>query len=158
MVDNVVDCGRRRLFGLGATALLVGAWPGLVFAQQGPDKRKIGVIGSGNIGGTIGGLWVQAGHPVLFSSRHPEELTKMTADLGPLAKLGTVDDALAFGDVILLAVPYKAVPQLSKDYGPKFAGKVVLDADNPGLWAYHCHNMYHLAAGMFTTVVYEGFT
>ena|SRR5262245_16618387 len=130
MVDNVVDCGRRRLFGLGATALLVGAWPGLVFAQQGPDKRKIGVIGSGNIGGTIGGLWVQAGHPVLFSSRHPEELTKMTADLGPLAKLGTVDDALAFGDVILLAVPYKAVPQLSKDYGPKFAGKVVLDADN----------------------------
>ena len=36
--------------------------------------------------------------------------------------------------------------------------KVVFDADNPGLWAYHCHNLYHMAAGMFTTVVYEGFT
>ena len=35
--------------------------------------------------------------------------------------------------------------------------KVVFDADNPGLWAYHCHNLYHMAAGMFTTVVYEGF-
>jgi FtsP/CotA-like multicopper oxidase with cupredoxin domain len=35
--------------------------------------------------------------------------------------------------------------------------KVVFDTDNPGLWAYHCHNLYHLAAGMFTTVVYDGF-
>jgi FtsP/CotA-like multicopper oxidase with cupredoxin domain len=36
--------------------------------------------------------------------------------------------------------------------------KVVFDADNPGLWAYHCHNLYHMEAGMFTTVVYEGFS
>jgi FtsP/CotA-like multicopper oxidase with cupredoxin domain len=35
--------------------------------------------------------------------------------------------------------------------------KVVFDADNPGLWAYHCHNLYHMEAGMFATVVYEGF-
>src|SRR5262250_1262847 len=115
-----------RLFGIVALAFSFGTLPSTTSAQTTPKASpiKIGVIGSGNIGGTIGGLWVQAGHPVLFSSRHPEELTKMTADLGPLAKLGTV------GDVILLAVPYKAVPQLSKDYGPKFAGKVVLDADN----------------------------
>jgi predicted dinucleotide-binding enzyme len=39
-------------------------------------------------------------------------------------------EALAFGDAILLAVPYKAVPQLAKDYAPQFAGKVVLDAGN----------------------------
>jgi FtsP/CotA-like multicopper oxidase with cupredoxin domain len=36
--------------------------------------------------------------------------------------------------------------------------KVVFDADNPGLWAYHCHNLYHMEAGMFSTVVYEGFS
>lgn len=36
--------------------------------------------------------------------------------------------------------------------------KVVFDADNPGLWTYHCHNLYHMEAGMFTTMVYEGFT
>ena len=41
---------------------------------------------------------------------------------------------------------------------PRTTVKVVFDADNPGLWAYHCHNLYHLATGMFTTVVYEGFT
>jgi FtsP/CotA-like multicopper oxidase with cupredoxin domain len=40
---------------------------------------------------------------------------------------------------------------------PSTTVKVAFDADNPGLWAYHCHNLYHLAVGMFTTVVYEGF-
>ena len=40
---------------------------------------------------------------------------------------------------------------------PRTTVKVIFDADNPGLWAYHSHNLYHMAAGMFTTVVYEGF-
>ena len=50
--------------------------------------------------------------------------------LGPLAKAGTVSEALDFGDVILVAVPYKAIPELAKDYGPKFAGKIVIDPAN----------------------------
>jgi FtsP/CotA-like multicopper oxidase with cupredoxin domain len=41
---------------------------------------------------------------------------------------------------------------------PQATVKVVFDADNPGLWAYHCHNLYHMDAGMFATVVYEGFS
>ena len=41
---------------------------------------------------------------------------------------------------------------------PRTTVKVIFDADNPGLWAYHCHNLYHMAAGMFTTLVYEGFS
>jgi FtsP/CotA-like multicopper oxidase with cupredoxin domain len=41
---------------------------------------------------------------------------------------------------------------------PRSTVKVVLDADNPGLWAFHCHNLYHMEAGMFTTMVYRGFT
>lgn len=41
---------------------------------------------------------------------------------------------------------------------PMMTVKVVFDADNPGLWPYHCHNLFHMAAGMFTTVVYRGFT
>jgi FtsP/CotA-like multicopper oxidase with cupredoxin domain len=40
---------------------------------------------------------------------------------------------------------------------PRTTVKVVFDADNPGLWAFHCHNLYHMAAGMFATVVYRGF-
>src|SRR5258708_28876410 len=91
---------------------------------------KIGVIGAGHIGGTIGGLWTKAGHPVLFSSRHPEELQDLVARLGPLAQAGTVDQAIAFGDVVFIAVPYGALPQIGRDYGKSLAGKIVLDADN----------------------------
>jgi len=40
---------------------------------------------------------------------------------------------------------------------PMATVKIVFDADNPGLWAFHCHNLYHMEAGMFATVVYEGF-
>ena len=131
MTDDVVDHGRRRLLRIAASVLLAAAaLPRLACAQPAADKIKIGVIGAGNIGGTIGGFWVKAGHPVMFSSRHPEELKPLTDRLGPLAKAGTVAEALAFGDAVLLAVPYKAVPQLAKDYAPQFAGKVVLDAGN----------------------------
>lgn len=130
MPANIIDRERRGLLRIGAAAVLAYSLPRLAFGQPATDKLKIGIIGSGHIGSTIGGFWVKAGHPVLFSSRHPEELKKLTDELGPLAKAGTVDDALAFGEVILLAVPYRAIPQIAKDYGPKFAGKVVLDADN----------------------------
>jgi predicted dinucleotide-binding enzyme len=129
MSHNNIDRGRRG-FLLASAAGLIAAPFARIGRAQAADPIKVGVIGSGKIGGTIGGLWVKAGHPVLFSSRHPEELKPLTDSLGPLAKAGTVDDALAFGEVIFLAVPYKAIPQISKDYGPKFSGKVVLDADN----------------------------
>ena len=39
---------------------------------------------------------------------------------------------------------------------PKSATKVIFDANNPGIWAFHCHILYHLAAGMFTVLKYEG--
>jgi predicted dinucleotide-binding enzyme len=91
---------------------------------------KIGIIGAGHIGGTIGELWVKAGQPVFFSSRHPEELKDLVARLGPLAQAGTVDQAVGFGDVVFLAVPYGALPQIGKDYGKLLAGKIVLEADN----------------------------
>ena len=91
---------------------------------------KIGIIGSGNIGSTLGTLWVKAGHQVLFSSRHPENLQQLVDSLGPLARAGTVEEALSFGDVVFIGVPYGAYPQLGKDYAKQFAGKIVLDAGN----------------------------
>ena len=91
---------------------------------------KIATIGAGHIGGTLGSLWVKAGHPVMFSSRHPEELASLVQGLGSLAKSGTVAEAIAFGDAVLIAVPYGAYPQLGKDYASQLAGKVVLDAGN----------------------------
>jgi predicted dinucleotide-binding enzyme len=122
---------RRTIVGAGgalAVAALLRPWRAQ--AQASGTKLKIGVIGSGKIGGTIGGLWIKAGHPVVFSSRHPEQLKDMVGTLGSLAQAGTVEQAIASGDVLFVAVPYGALPQIGKDYGGAMKGKVVLDACN----------------------------
>jgi 8-hydroxy-5-deazaflavin:NADPH oxidoreductase len=125
-----VDRGRRALIGAGGALILsAGFWPGRAPAQA-AAKMPIGIIGSGHIGGTIGGLWVKDGHKVLFSSRHPEELKDLVESLGANAQAGTVEQAIAFGDVIFIAVPYGALPQLGQDYGAGLKGKIVLDACN----------------------------
>ncbi len=97
-------------------------------AAQG--KRRIGIIGSGHIGSTVGSLWVQAGHPVLFSSRHPETLKSLVDGLGSLAQAGTPQDAAAFGDVVFTAVPYGALPSIGRELSSALAGKVLIDAGN----------------------------
>jgi predicted dinucleotide-binding enzyme len=98
---------------------------------QTPRPMKIGVIGSGNIGGTVGELLAKAGHQVLFSSRNPDELKDLVGRVGPRGRAGTVKEAIAFGDVIFLGVPYSAMPQISADYKADLRGKIVLDAGNP---------------------------
>jgi 8-hydroxy-5-deazaflavin:NADPH oxidoreductase len=115
-----------------ALALVFGTLPRDAFGQPAipPSGARIGVIGSGNIGGTVGTLWVKAGHPVLFSSRHPENLKQLVDGLGPRARAGTVREALSFGEIIFIAVPYGAYPQIGKDYAREFSGKIVLDAGN----------------------------
>ena len=127
-----VDRDRRALLGAGGALILSAALlPTRSLAQtNGGNKLRIGVIGSGRIGGTIGGLWVKAGHPVLFSSRHPEELKDLVAGLGPLAQAGPVDQAITFGEVVFIAVPYGALPQIGRDYAAALKGKIVLDACN----------------------------
>ena len=125
------DGFRRALLGAGgAFALAAALRPWRVVAQTAGAKLPIGVIGSGRVGGTIGGLWVKAGHPVLFSSRHPEELKRMAGELGPLAQAGTVAQAIAFGGALFVAVPYGALPQLGQEFGDALKGKIVLDACN----------------------------
>lgn len=126
------DRSRRGLLvGTGAAALVLASRSLHVFGQgSAAAKQRIGVVGSGHIGGTIGGLWVKAGHPVMFSSRHPEELSDLVSQLGPLASADTVPKAIAFGDVLFFAVPYGALPQIGQDYGTAMKGKVALDACN----------------------------
>ncbi len=92
---------------------------------------KIGIVGSGKLGGAVGSRWVKAGHEVLFSSRHPEELKALVETLGPRARAGAVGEAIAFGDVVLIAVPYGALPQIGREHAAALAGKIVLDACNP---------------------------
>jgi len=121
---------RRALLGAGGFLAMAKILQPTRLLAQGSSPTRIGVIGSGNIGGTIGGLWVKKGHSVFFSSRHPEELKDMIAKLGSLAKAGTVEEAIAFGDVLFIAVPYGAIPQIGRDYSAKMKGKVMLDACN----------------------------
>lgn len=130
--DTVFDPRRRTVLSAGAGAILLACVDARRALAQSASatKMKIGVIGSGHIGGTIGGLWVKAGHPVLFSSRHPDELKEMVTKLGPLAQAGTVDQAIAFGDALCIAVPYGAIPKIGEEHRDALKGKIVLDACN----------------------------
>jgi 8-hydroxy-5-deazaflavin:NADPH oxidoreductase len=124
---------RREVVRLGALALL--SFPSLrrsALAQStsGREPLKIGTIGAGRMGGTLGTLWVKAGHPVMFSSQNPDETKSLVEGLGPLARAGSVDEAVAFGDVVLLAVPYSAYPELGKRHARALAGKVLIDLGN----------------------------
>jgi 8-hydroxy-5-deazaflavin:NADPH oxidoreductase len=112
--------------------LSAALWPAELRAQTKDGKMPIGTIGAGQIGSTIGRLWVKNGHRVFFSSRHPEELKDLEAGLGPLAQAGTVEQAIAFGDVVLLTIPYPALPQIGRDYAAQLKGKIVLDTCNAG--------------------------
>jgi predicted dinucleotide-binding enzyme len=93
--------------------------------------KKIGIVGSGHIGGTLGILLAQAGYEVLFSSRHPDTLKDLVKASGPTAGAGTVADAIAFGDVIVLSVPLKAIPDLDAETKAALKGKIVIDTSNP---------------------------
>jgi len=123
---------RRELLALAAA--LAGTLllrPGNAHAQaSGATPMRIGMIGSGRLGGTVGALWVKSGHPVMFSSRDPDQTAALAARLGPLARAGSVAEAIDFGEVVFLAVPYAAMPEIGRDFGARLAGKVVIDAGN----------------------------
>lgn len=112
---------------LGAVTL-GGSRPAQAQASQ---PMKIGIIGTGRIGGALARHWAKAGHEVFVSSRHPEELQDLVKELGPRARAGTPKEAAAFGEVILVSVPYGAMPQLGSDLRAELAGKVILDTSNP---------------------------
>jgi len=91
---------------------------------------KIGIIGAGNIGATAARLFVHAGHEIAISnSRGPESLRELVTLLGPRAHAVTVDEAARFGDVVLLAVPWRSPKALPKPEAVE--GKIVIDAMNP---------------------------
>ncbi|MGC2461007.1 MAG: NAD(P)-binding domain-containing protein [Steroidobacteraceae bacterium] len=119
------------MLALSAVVILaVPASPG-VAAAAAAQPMKIGIIGAGKIGGTLASLWVKAGHEVLISSRHPDELKPLAQSLGPKAQVGTPREAAMFGDVVLISIPYGALPQVGKDLATVLAGKIVLDTGNP---------------------------
>jgi predicted dinucleotide-binding enzyme len=92
---------------------------------------NLGIIGSGNVGGTLGTRWAQAGHQVTFASRKPDskEMRDLVADAGPTARAAGVKDA-AKAEVIVLATPWPATEEIVRSAGD-LSGKVVIDVTNP---------------------------
>jgi 8-hydroxy-5-deazaflavin:NADPH oxidoreductase len=120
---------RALLVCLGLVACAVALGDARIAAAQEP--LKIGIIGTGRIGGALARHWVNAGHEVFVSSRHPEELAPLVKELGPRARAGTPREAAAFGSVVLVSVPYGAMPQIGADFAGELAGKVIIDTSNP---------------------------
>ncbi len=110
------------------TIPLAGQTPAAV--QEGRALR-IGMIGAGAMGAPIGLALAEAGHQVMWSSRNPAELMELIQQAAPRASAGYADAAIYSADVVFLAVPPSAIPQLGQDHGHLMQGKIVIDLTNP---------------------------
>jgi len=130
---GIPDFRRRDLLKVTGAAAALSVIPLTARVARGADsqKVKIGIIGSGHVGGALGAVWAKAGNEVMFSSRHLENDKKLAATIGANARAGTPQEAASFGQVLLFAVPYSAFPELIKSLGNSFKGKVVINASNP---------------------------
>jgi NADPH-dependent F420 reductase len=91
---------------------------------------RIGVIGTGRIGSSLGGQWAAKGHEVFFGSREPEKAAGVAAEVGGQARGGTILEAVAFGEVVLLAIPWAATADVIHVAG-SLVGKTLIDCTNP---------------------------
>jgi predicted dinucleotide-binding enzyme len=121
---------RRALVSLCAAVVLLCLAPH-GDAAGAPASERIGIVGAGKMGGNLAALWSKAGHTVMISSRHPEELRAQAAALGPNVQVGTPEQAAKFGPVVVIAIPYGAEPELGKELATELAHKVVIDLGNP---------------------------
>jgi predicted dinucleotide-binding enzyme len=93
---------------------------------------RIGIIGAGNVGGTLGRAWVQSGHDVLFGVPDPAsaKVRELVKGTGGKARAGSVAEAAAHGSVLVFATPWAATQDAVRKAGD-LAGKVILDCTNP---------------------------
>jgi predicted dinucleotide-binding enzyme len=127
------DFSRRDMLKVISAAAALSVLPiaSRIVEAADSQKMKIGIIGSGHVGSALGGVWAKAGNEVMFSSRDLDNDKKLAAEVGANARAGTPQEAAAFGQVILFAVPYSAFPELTKSLGNSLKGKVVINASNP---------------------------
>ncbi len=93
---------------------------------------KIAIIGTGNVGATLGSRWAQSGYQVVFGTRSPnaEKVQKLLSAAGEYASARNVSDAVTGADVVLIAVPWR-VTQATIAAAGDLTGKIVIDCTNP---------------------------
>ena len=93
---------------------------------------KIGIIGSGNVGSALGPRWAAAGHEIKYGVRNTArpELVGLLKKIGVRASAGSVAEAAAFGEIIVLTTPWNGTQAAIESAG-KLAGKIVVDCTNP---------------------------
>jgi predicted dinucleotide-binding enzyme len=121
---------RRRGFLILGPALLTVAAGG---AGAQPARPRIGFIGAGRIGGQLAAFWAHAGYPVMISARNLDPLKQLAARIGANVQVGTPAQAAAYGEIVVVTVPYGALPQVGRDYGAQIKGKIVIDTCNPNV-------------------------
>ncbi|MEU9236089.1 NADPH-dependent F420 reductase [Streptomyces subrutilus] len=97
------------------------------------DRRKhmrIGILGTGAMATALGAAWVRAGHDVRVGGRDTEAASRTARSTGA-SEHGSLAEAAAHGDVVLIAVPADAAPQLAKELAPLLAGRTVIDCTVP---------------------------
>jgi predicted dinucleotide-binding enzyme len=92
---------------------------------------KVSVLGSGIVGETLAAGFLRHGHPVMRASRSPEKLNEWLKQAGKGASVGTVAEAAAYGDVVVLAVKGTAAEAAVELCGRHLDGKTVIDTTNP---------------------------
>jgi predicted dinucleotide-binding enzyme len=93
---------------------------------------RIGIIGAGNVGGALGRAWAKSGHDVCFGVLRPQDdkIRQLVQSVGPRARAGTVPEAAAFGEVVVLATPWQATEAAVRQAGD-LSSKVLIDCTNP---------------------------
>jgi len=93
---------------------------------------RIGILGAGNVGGTLGRGWANKGHEIFFGVPNSKDTKtqELIREIGPKARAGKVPEAAAFAEVVVLATPWPATQDAVRDAG-NLTGKVVVDCTNP---------------------------
>jgi len=92
---------------------------------------NIAIIGTGRMAQGLGAGWVRAGHRVVFGSRNPAEKSGLVSKIGNCASVTLPAAAVAWADVVVLAIPFAQVKTFAREHAPQLAGKLVVDISNP---------------------------
>lgn len=93
---------------------------------------KIGILGAKVIGSTLGKKWAAAGHQIMFGVRNTQnpEVLSLAKGLGQIVTIGTLGEAITFGDVVVFAIPGQAMDETIMAHSSILNGKIIIDSAN----------------------------